>query len=363
LEIYMELARHLENLVMGYPFNEALLKLLQEMFTPEEARIALAIPNNLAPFKTADLETIIARSDLPRSSVEEGLQSLSKRHLIYSTIDGNQKEAYALFQVGYGMPQTFFWEGRKDDTAKRMAKLVLNYFTIPTAQKIYGGVATKAYKYTPANMSIDISMQGVMPNEQMGPIVNAATKIALAHCPCRMSAQVLGRTDCPHSLEVCFKYNELAEFLIAKGLGREVSKDETLHILGNCEKEGLVHMVDNAQGEVKHTCNCCGHYCWNVGIIRRKKIPRDALMAVYFTRETNIEECIGCGACQDICPVDASVVVEGHAEVDLDWCIGCGVCAVTCPTEAISLKRRTEEQSPESFTELHQRIKQERGLA
>ncbi len=86
-------------------------------------------------------------------------------------------------------------------------------------------------------------------------------------------------------------------------------------------------------------------------------------MAVYFTRETNIEECIGCGACRDICPVDASVVVEGHAEVDLDWCIGCGVCAVTCPTGAISLKRRTEEQSPESVTELHQRIKQERGLA
>ncbi|MDP7077228.1 MAG: 4Fe-4S binding protein [Desulfobacterales bacterium] len=362
MEIYMKLAGHLENLVMGYPFNEALLKLLQEMFTPAEARIALAIPNNLAPFKTADLETIIARSDLPRPTVEEGLESLSKRHLIYSTVDSNQKEAYALLQVGYGMPQTFFWEGRKDDTAKRMAKLVLNYFTIPTTQKIYGGVATKNYKYSPANMSIDIPMQGVMPYEQMGPIVSAATKIAVAHCPCRMSAHVLGRTDCPHSLEVCFKYNELAEFLIAKGLGREVSKDEALHTLGNCEKEGLVHMVDNAQGEVKHTCNCCGHYCWNVGIIRRKKIPRDALMAVYFTRETNIEECIGCGACQDICPVDASVVVEGHAEVDLDWCIGCGVCAVTCPTGAISLKRRTEEQSPESFSELHQRIKQERGL-
>ncbi|HEA68736.1 hypothetical protein LCGC14_1514280 [marine sediment metagenome] len=61
---------------MGYPFNEALLKLLQEMFTPAEARIALAIPNNLAP--------IIARSDLPRSTVGEGLKSLPKRHLIYS---------------------------------------------------------------------------------------------------------------------------------------------------------------------------------------------------------------------------------------------------------------------------------------
>jgi hypothetical protein len=66
---------------------------------------------------------------------------------------------------------------------------------IPTTQKVYGPVKTKTYKYSPANLSIDVSMQGVMPNELMGPIVQAATKIAVAHCPCRMSANILGRTE------------------------------------------------------------------------------------------------------------------------------------------------------------------------
>jgi len=205
-------------------------------------------------------------------------------------------------------------------------------------------------------------MQGVMPNEQMGPIVEAATKVAVAHCPCRMQAKILGRTDCHHSLEVCIKYDEMAEFVIEKGLAREISKDEAMKILADSEKEGLVHMVDNTQGQIKHTCNCCGHYCWNVGIIRRRKIPRDMLMAVYFIRETDLDECIGCGACADICPVNAVTMVDERPQVDQDWCIGCGVCAVSCPAEVISIKRRLESKAPETFAQLHQQIKQEKGL-
>jgi len=240
---------------------------------------------------------------------------------------------------------------------------VLNYFSIPTTGAVYGGAATKTYKYSPANVSIDVEMQGVMPNEQMGSIVEATTKIAVAHCPCRMQAKILGRTDCHHSLEVCLKYDEMAEFVIDKGLAREISKDEAMKILADSEKEGLVHMVDNTQGQIKHTCNCCGHYCWNVGIIRRRKIPRDMLMAVYFIRDTELDDCIGCGACADICPVDAVTMVDERPVVDNEWCIGCGVCAVSCPAEVISIKRRLESKAPETFTELHQQIKQEKGLA
>jgi Pyruvate/2-oxoacid:ferredoxin oxidoreductase delta subunit len=260
------------------------------------------------------------------------------------------------------MPQTFFWEGRKDDHAKEMAKLVLKYFSVPTTRQVYGGVHTKTYKYSPASLSVDVPMQGVLPHEQMGSIVYASTKIAVAHCPCRMSANILGRTDCQHSLEVCIKYDEMADFVISRGLARELSQDEAMHILEDCEKEGLVHMIDNAQGQIKHTCNCCGHYCWNVGIIRRRKIPRDTLMAVYFIRETDSEGCIGCEACKDICPVDAVNMVNGKAEVDLDWCIGCGVCAVSCPTGSISIKRLLEARSPENFADLHHHIRSERGL-
>ena len=362
-DIYHRLAKHLENLTMGYPYNDALIDLLKEMFNPVEAEVALAIPNTLEPLEVVSPQIIAARCDLPESTVTQALQSLSSRHMLYSRQTEQGDTGFALLQVGYGIPQTFFWGGQNDDRARRMAKLVLNYFSIPTTGAVYGGAATKTYKYSPANVSIDVEMQGVMPNEQMGSIVEATTKIAVAHCPCRMSAKILGRTDCHHSLEVCLKYDEMAEFVIDKGLAREISKDEAMKILADSEKEGLVHMVDNTQGQIKHTCNCCGHYCWNVGIIRRRKIPRDMLMAVYFIRDTELDDCIGCGACADICPVDAVTMVDERPVVDNEWCIGCGVCAVSCPAEVISIKRRLEGKAPESFTDLHQQIRQEKGLA
>lgn len=360
-DIYAKLAIHLKDLVMGYPFSDALLELLRQSFNPVEAEVALSIPNDLLPLEVAETTVIVRRSGMDPSTVEKTLQSLAIRGLLYSAPVGDNGQGYALLQVGYGMPQTFFWAGRKSEHAKKMARHVLNYFTVPNTQLIYGGVRTKTYKYSPANTSIDLPLQGAMPNEQIVSIVEAADRIAVAHCPCRMSARLLGKTNCPHRLEVCIKYDEMADFVVDRNLARSISKDEALAILSRCEKEGLVHMVDNTQGQVKHTCNCCGHYCWNVGIIRRRKVARDTLMAVYFIRHTDSDGCIGCGACVEVCPVAAVVLTGEKAIVDEDWCIGCGVCAVPCPTGAVAVKRRTAGLSPESFTDLHRRIQYERN--
>ncbi len=53
----------------------------------------------------------------------------------------------------------------------------------------------------------------------------------------------------------------------------------------------------------------------------------------------NEDTCIGCGICEEKCPMQTINVGDGIAVVNEDKCIGCGVCAHHCPEEAINLKR------------------------
>ena len=45
-------------------------------------------------------------------------------------------------------------------------------------------------------------------------------------------------------------------------------------------------------------------------------------------------DCIACGACADLCPVEA--ISDGDIySIDENACIDCGACADQCPVEAI----------------------------
>lgn len=360
-DVYQRLAQHMEHLVMGFPFRQPLVDLIKECYTPLEAEAALAIPAGLAPLETAPEGQVAAASGLPMDEAVQALRALADRGMIYSARRPDGSIGYALLQVGYGIPQTFFWQGSMDQRARKMARLVLGYFDVDTTRRIYGDRPTKTFRYSPASLSVEVPMQGVFSNEMMEPVLAGAGKIAVAHCACRVAARALGRTDCTHSLEVCLKYDELAQFVVDRGLARAISADEAHAILANAELEGLVHMVDNVQEQVKHTCSCCGHYCWNVGIIARRKVPRDVLMACYHIRRTEDEACLGCGQCVERCPVNALSLVDEVAVADEQWCIGCGVCALDCPGEAISLVRRTPERPPKDFGLLVSRVRAEKA--
>ena len=360
-DVYRELAKHLSSLGMGYPPKEELLEILRENFAPLEAEVALAIPTKVIPFELCPVEEIASRINLPMEELEQILSNLSHRGLLFSRRMGDGGEGYALHQFGYGFPQTFFWKGVHTPNSQRMAELIVKYSKLDQLHEAYGKTETKAMRYVPATLAVDPDEHAVFPFEMMEELIQKVHVIALVHCPCRATAQLLGKKRCDHILENCIKYDDLAEYLIEKRIGREITKQEALDVLRRSEEAGLVHLVDNAREGIKHTCNCCGCCCWSVGTIRRKRIPRDVLMATYFLRETDKERCTGCGQCVEICPVKVITMENDFPVIDRDWCIGCGVCAVPCPASAVKLVRKSDAVPPRHFSELHQQILKERG--
>jgi len=56
----------------------------------------------------------------------------------------------------------------------------------------------------------------------------------------------------------------------------------------------------------------------------------------------DLERCIGCGRCVEVCPHGVFSLQGAKAElVDLDACIECGACARNCPPTAISVDSGT----------------------
>jgi ferredoxin len=54
--------------------------------------------------------------------------------------------------------------------------------------------------------------------------------------------------------------------------------------------------------------------------------------------KVNDELCTGCGACVEVCPVEAISLCADKARIDAEKCVDCGVCVGECPTDAISLE-------------------------
>jgi Fe-S-cluster-containing hydrogenase component 2 len=359
--VYQHLADHLRRLGMGYPVTEALVEILKENFTPLEAEIALAIPTRIIPLEIATVDEILENVELSKPELVEILERLTQKKLLFSAKTKDGQTGYALHQVGFGFPQSFFWSGEDTPHGRKMAGMLAKYFNRHVTAEAYAS-ETKPFRYIPVGQSLTPELQAVYPLHMMESVIEKAQVIALAHCPCRVAYGLAGKS-CEHPTEVCMKFDEMARYVIDHGLAKEITREEALDVIKLTEEAGLVHFVDNSEGEIKHNCNCCGCACWNVGNIKRRKIPRDVIMATYFMRETDEDVCEQCGACADICPVDALEMGDGPPVVDEEWCIGCGVCATVCPSGAVTMKLRDDRTGHlpvAGFKELHDRILDEK---
>ncbi len=310
-----------------------------ELFTPEEAAVAIAIPGG---FSTAG--QIAEGMGKKEDEIERILQTMADKGLCISSNMGGTI-SYALPPFVPGIFEFQFMRGTSTDKDRRLAKLIYNYkeavdstqgppkITFPTERVITIDRAVKAGNK-------------IHTYDQMSTYIEKYDPISVSTCFCRHEAQLIDENDtCGKPNDVCMQFGQGAQFVIEKGMGRKVSKEEAVEVLKRSEEAGLVHCSSNRQ-EIDFVCNCCADHCMILKTALVQPKPGLALNSG-FQPLFDADRCTACETCIDNCPGTALTLGENDVPVvNLDRCFGCGVCATGCPSEAVAMVVKAEVPEP-----------------
>jgi ferredoxin len=189
----------------------------------------------------------------------------------------------------------------------------------------------------------------VAPYDDIRKIIERAENISVADCYCDLHRKKQG-LETSEPMERCFLFGVYADFLIEKGYGRKVTREEAIDILNKCEDAGLVHNTTDLENPI-FICNC-PEYCGSNVARRRVPSPFEIHEEIHnYYAVVDSDLCTGCEECVDCCNLMAvSVGDQGVAEINTEICVGCGICVKKCPVEALSLKEkdRAEHYTPVS---------------
>jgi len=332
-EVYSALAGYLDGMPVGFPPSEERLEILRILFKPEEARLAARLP-----YQDRPLPEIAANLGISGDELQATLESMVSKGTVYRGVkDG--VAVYRLLPSLMGLRETAFWAGRDSVEQRRLADLWQSYFRKAWGREI-ADRELPLVRVVPLEEDIDERAE-ILPYETAKELLEQASFRAVSLCACRAMASYAGG-GCEHERENCFHLGAFGRYLAEQGMGREVSLEEAVRRLEEAHEAGLVFLTDNFQGEVASLCCCCPCCCIFLRGQLELRFENSVSTSSYLAR-VDREACVGCGECEERCPVGAASLDEHElARVDRRLCLGCGVCVPNCTGGAITLRRREE---------------------
>ncbi len=340
--VYEQLGEHLNRAHAGVPAAPERTEILKILYPGEEAEVALKM--SIYEKKTlAQLEELMPER---AGQLEAILDAMAHRGTVFTQQKPGSERVYRLLPSIVGFVEIPFLTGKDTETTRALAPLWKSYILSGMGEELARGVPL--IRVVPISESLE-DKSGVLPSDALTDLVNAASFIAVGHCPCRQIMKATGE-GCDHPIERCMHFGSLGRHMVEIGNARQLSAPEALDMLRSATEEGLVHVCDNVDGGLGTICNCCPCCC---AFFRARQVNGlETYSRSNFVASVDAEMCMGCGTCEDRCPVGAISVVDQVAQVNEDKCIGCGVCTPTCQGDgAILLSRRAEAKPPPSLPE------------
>jgi Na+-translocating ferredoxin:NAD+ oxidoreductase subunit B len=276
----------------------------------------------------------------------------------------------------YRMPG---WKGEHDEWNRKILSLANKYYVDHFGAEFVGHT-TKGLRAIPISQTIRDTRQ-ILPYEDVLQYVEREEYHSVSTCACRHRHNIDTNVEsCKHDTETCLHFGKLGHYCVQQGVGRRITREETLAILKKSADTGLVHGISNSKKGIDTICNCCSCCCLFLEPVKMPLLMRGKHQRSNYLVRHDAQTCKVCGLCEKRCPVNAIELrdkedaprPEGGRKpkakdlkfvvYDSDQCIGCGVCVHKCPTQSLSLVRRQQEEDiPETFSELGRRFLMERG--
>ncbi|MBN1289247.1 MAG: 4Fe-4S binding protein [Actinobacteria bacterium] len=328
--VYEELRQHLDKQPIGAPESPEIIEILSTLFTSDEARLAASMP-----FRPKDPEEIAEKAGIPVDEAKTHLESMADKGLVFAR-EKDGKWGYALFSIMPGIFEFPYMKGKTREL-KKLDPLWHRYLEKLGYER--GGEGVTFSRIVPIQEEIEDN-PGILTYDKVYDLIEKAEVVGIGNCACRTL-----EGNCNNPLEACMFFDDTCKYLVERGFGRYITKEEMKKKLQEFDELGLVHTVNDSQDNLQFVCNCCPCCCGFLRPLVKSDKPTWLAESGY-QPEINEDECNGCGICEDRCPSSAMEVVDELAEADLDLCIGCGLCATGCPNDAIELIRREEPPVP-----------------
>jgi Na+-translocating ferredoxin:NAD+ oxidoreductase subunit B len=350
-DVYQKLARHLDNTPGGFPPTQTgvELRILKQLFTPEEAALALCLVMMPEP-----VEAIAKKAEKTAEEILPVLKKMGEKGTILH-IHRQGMDTFMLLQFVVGI-----WEYQVNRLTEALIKDFNEY--VPYLMKAQEKHKTQQLRVVPVEKSIHTRLH-VMDHEHLENLVRTQSKILVAPCICRREHTMVGK-GCGKMEEACLVFGGGAYIYESRGIGRTITADEAMEIIRKGAAQGLVAQPSNSVKPM-NICLCCDCCCQILSNIKKNPAPA-RIVNSNFQACVDADACTGCLACEEICPMDAVTMDDGGtATVNEERCIGCGLCVTVCDFEAMSLADKKEMERwdpPQTLVDTYMKIAKEKGL-
>ena len=334
--VYRRLQRHLDDMPVGFPATESgvELRLLRQLFTPEEAESALLLSAVPEP-----LERIARRSPAgARQVLADRLEAMAGKGVIFAVgRPGRRRYGKAPLAIG-------IYEMQVDRLTRDLQDAFDQYAREAFSRAFLTG-RTSQMRTVPVNARFVPERAVGRYDDARALLAGSEGPFAIQNCVCRQGRDLQQR-PCRVSSErrVCLVIGAAAKGVVRGGNGRQVEREEVLRLLHDAERDGLVLQPSNIR-EPAFICFCCGCCCGVLTMAKQMPRPADYVVSNY-RAAVDAGLCAECGSCLERCPMDALQAPDGPAQVAEARCIGCGACVSACTSGALRLEPKAKPVAP-----------------